>query len=200
MTRSPDIQIDFLNRLRQLTVNRCPHMPENAVLSKFVQPVQLDADFQKTLSVSSTSGIFFIHSGMVGVFHEFEGQKRLSHTYDKCDIFFSNEVLLELNKQRTFWRVFSDAEVLFLNLGDPRIRQEFPMWLPDIQMFISLYSTYQYQDYINAMGLDRKAFSIQWLKDHPNTLSFIPRSDLAAMLNISMTSLKSFIKTVLYGE
>jgi hypothetical protein len=50
------------------------------------------------------------------------------------------------------------------------------------------------------MGLDRKAFSIQWLKDHPNTLSFIPRSDLAAMLNISMTSLKSFIKTVLYGE
>jgi hypothetical protein len=74
------------------------------------------------------------------------------------------------------------------------------MWLPDIQMFISLYSTYQYQDYINAMGLDRKAFSIQWLKDHPNTLSFIPRSDLAAMLNISMTSLKSFIKTVLYGE
>jgi hypothetical protein len=145
-----------------------------------------------------TQAFFFIEKGLVGVFHEFEGKSRLSHVYDKRDIFFSNEVLPELNKQQTTWKVFGEAEVLFLNLGDDKLKAAFPQWYADIQMFISLHSTYQYQDYINSMGLDRKAHSIQWLKDYPNALAQIPRSQLAEMLNISLTSLKSFIKAVLY--
>lgn len=173
-------------------------MPENAVLSPFIESVEIDPEFLGTLGIQGASGIFFIEKGLVGVFHEFEGKSRLSHVYDKRDIFFSNEVLPELNKQQTTWKVFGEAQVLFLNLGDDKLKAAFPQWYADIQMFISLYSTYQYQDYINSMGLDRKAHSIQWLKDHPNALAQIPRSQLAEMLNISMTSLKSFIKAVLY--
>jgi len=173
-------------------------MPENAVLSPFIESVEIHPEFLGTLGIQGASGIFFIEKGLVGVFHEFEGKSRLSHVYDKRDIFFSNEVLPELNKQQTTWKVFGEAEVLFLNLGDDKLKAAFPQWYADIQMFISLYSTYQYQDYINGMGLDRKVYSVQWLRDHPNALAQIPRGQLAEMLNISLTSLKSFIKKAIY--
>ena len=76
LTRSPDIHIDFLNRLRQLTANRCPHMPENAVLSPFIESVEIHPDFLQTLGIEGASGIFFVEKGLVGVFHEFEGKSR----------------------------------------------------------------------------------------------------------------------------
>lgn len=198
MTQLPDTHLAFLNKLRQLTARRCPDMPENARLFNYVQKVTIGASFCASLTVNGDSGIFFVLNGMVGTYHEFEGKERLSHVYDRRDIFYSNEVLPELNKQNTTWKALGGSEVLFFNLGDKNLQAAFPKWSREIQMFISLYSTYQYQGYINAMGLDRKAYSIQWLRNHPNALSVIPRSDLADMLGISKTSLKSFIKTVLY--
>ncbi|MDB3991803.1 hypothetical protein N9443_01725, partial [Schleiferiaceae bacterium] len=61
----------------------------------------------------------------------------------------------------------------------------------------SLMSTYMYQEHINNLGLDCKYYSVNWLKENYSLLQKVPRMDIANYLDISKSSLKSFMKIAL---
>ena len=135
--------------------------------------------------------------GVIGVKHDFNGIDSITHFYQKGDLVFSIEIEEAFNKQGSFWQLYDNTRILILPLKDKLWRQSYPHLSSVLLVQASLMSTYMYQEHINNLGLDCKYYSVNWLKENYSLLQKVPRMDIANYLDISKSSLKSFMKIAL---
>ena len=136
-------------------------------------------------------------SGVIGVKHDFNGIDSITHFYQKGDLLLSIEIEEAFNKQGSFWQLYDNTRILILPLKDKLWRQSYPHLSSVLLVQASLMSTYMYQEHINNLGLDCKYYSVNWLKENYSLLQKVPRMDIANYLDISKSSLKSFMKIAL---
>ena len=136
-------------------------------------------------------------SGVIGVKHDFNGIDSITHFYQKGDLLLSIEIEEAFNKQGSFWQLYDNTRILILPLKDKLWRQSYPHLSSVLLVQASLMATYMYQEHINNLGLDCKYYSVNWLKENYSLLQKVPRMDIANYLDISKSSLKSFMKIAL---
>jgi hypothetical protein len=136
-------------------------------------------------------------SGVIGVKHDFNGIDSITHFYQKGDLLLSIEIEEAFNKQGSFWQLYDNTRILILPLKDKLWQQSYPHLSSVLLVQASLMSTYMYQEHINNLGLDCKYYSVNWLKENYSLLQKVPRMDIANYLDISKSSLKSFMKIAL---
>lgn len=135
--------------------------------------------------------------GVIGVKHDFNGIDSITHFYQKGDLVLSIEIEEAFNKQGSFWQMYDNTRILLLPLKDKLWQQSYPYLSSVLLVQASLMSTYMYQEHINNLGLDCKYYSVNWLKENYSLLQKVPRMDIANYLDISKSSLKSFMKIAL---
>ena len=135
--------------------------------------------------------------GVIGVKHDFEGRDALSHFYEEGDLFLTAEIDPIYNKQGSYWWIYEEVEMILLPLKSESWKRDNPELASALNVQASLMAAYTYQQYINNLGIDRKTHSLEWLKSNKRLLTLVPRADIANFLDISKSSLKAFIKTVL---
>ena len=134
--------------------------------------------------------------GLIGVKHEYEGQDSITHFYQQGDLFLSAEIDEVYNRQGSYWQFYKKTEMILLPLKSSVWKRDQPQLASALIVQASLMAAFTYQQYINNIGLDRKTHSLAWLKSNKRLLSLVPRVDIANFLDISKSSLKTFIKKV----
>tara|TARA_B100000497_G_C7687865_1_gene417290 strand:- start:168 stop:845 length:678 start_codon:yes stop_codon:yes gene_type:complete len=147
--------------------------------------------------IDITGCIGIVVSGIIGVKHDFNGLDSITHFYQKGDLLLSIEIEEAFNKQGSFWQFYDNTRILLLPLKDDKWQQSHPHLSSVLLVQASLMATYMYQEHINNLGLDCKYFSVNWLKENYGLLQKVPRMDIANYLDISKSSLKSFMKIAL---
>tara|TARA_B100000900_G_scaffold392497_1_gene388049 strand:- start:3650 stop:4252 length:603 start_codon:yes stop_codon:yes gene_type:complete len=166
----------------------------NVKLSRYVQTfIQQPGIFQYS-AIDIHDCICVLVRGVIGVKHDFEGREAITHFYQEGDLFLSTEIDNVYNKQGSYWRIYEDIEMLLLPLKSDMWQQEQPLLASALNVQASLMAAFTYQKFINNLGLDRKSYSLEWLKANKRLLSLVPRMDIANYLDISKSSLKSYIK------
>lgn len=132
--------------------------------------------------------------GIIGVKHSFEGRDALTHFYEEGDLFLTAEIDPIYNKQGSYWWIYEEIEMILLPLKSKAWKRDNPQLASALNVQASLMAAYTYQQYINNLGLDRRSHSLDWLKSNKRLLGSVPRADIANFLDISKSSLKSFIK------
>ena len=168
-------------------VDLAPHVTELALPSGIFS--NEDRDIHGCVGV--------VLSGVIGVKHDFNGIDSITHFYQKGDLVLSIEIEEAFNKQGSFWQLYDNTRILILPLKDKLWRQSYPHLSSVLLVQASLMSTYMYQEHINNLGLDCKYYSVNWLKENYSLLQKVPRMDIANYLDISKSSLKSFMKIAL---
>ena len=170
-----------------LPVDLAPHVTELALPSGIFSNEERD--------IHGCVGV--VLSGVIGVKHDFNGIDSITHFYQKGDLVLSIEIEEAFNKQGSFWQLYDNTRILILPLKDKLWRQSYPHLSSVLLVQASLMSTYMYQEHINNLGLDCKYYSVNWLKENYSLLQKVPRMDIANYLDISKSSLKSFMKIAL---
>lgn len=170
-----------------LPVDLAPHVTELALPSGIFSNEERD--------IHGCVGV--VLSGVIGVKHDFNGIDSITHFYQKGDLLLSIEIEEAFNKQGSFWQLYDNTRILILPLKDKLWRQSYPHLSSVLLVQASLMSTYMYQEHINNLGLDCKYYSVNWLKENYSLLQKVPRMDIANYLDISKSSLKSFMKIAL---
>ena len=170
-----------------LPVDLAPHVTELALPSGIFSNDEKD--------IHGCVGV--VLSGVIGVKHDFNGIDSITHFYQKGDLLLSIEIEEAFNKQGSFWQLYDNTRILILPLNDKLWRQSYPHLSSVLLVQASLMSTYMYQEHINNLGLDCKYYSVNWLKENYSLLQKVPRMDIANYLDISKSSLKSFMKIAL---
>ena len=168
-------------------VDLAPHVTELALPSGIFSNEERD--------IHGCVGV--VLSGVIGVKHDFNGIDSITHFYQKGDLVFSIEIEEAFNKQGSFWQLYDNTRILILPLKDKLWRQSYPHLSSVLLVQASLMATYMYQEHINNLGLDCKYYSVNWLKENYSLLQKVPRMDIANYLDISKSSLKSFMKIAL---
>jgi hypothetical protein len=168
-------------------VDLAPHVTELALPSGIFSNEERD--------IHGCVGV--VLSGVIGVKHDFNGIDSITHFYQKGDLVFSIEIEEAFNKQGSFWQLYDNTRILILPLKDKLWRQSYPHLSSVLLVQASLMSTYMYQEHINNLGLDCKYHGVNWLKENYSLLQKVPRMDIANYLDISKSSLKSFMKIAL---
>jgi len=168
-------------------VDLAPHVTELALPSGIFSNEERD--------IHGCVGV--VLSGVIGVKHDFNGIDSITHFYQKGDLLLSIEIEEAFNKQGSFWQLYDNTRILILPLKDKLWRQSYPHLSSVLLVQASLMSTYMYQEHINNLGLDCKYYSVNWLKENYSLLQKVPRMDIANYLDISKSSLKSFMKIAL---
>ena len=168
-------------------VDLAPHVTELALPSGIFS--NEDRDIHGCVGV--------VLSGVIGVKHDFNGIDSITHFYQKGDLVLSIEIEEAFNKQGSFWQLYDNTRILILPLKDKLWQQSYPHLYSVLLVQASLMSTYMYQEHINNLGLDCKYYSVNWLKENYSLLQKVPRMDIANYLDISKSSLKSFMKIAL---
>lgn len=138
--------------------------------------------------------------GLIGVKHKYEGQDSITHFYQQGDLFLSAEIDEVYNRQGSYWQFYKKTEMILLPLKSSVWKRDQPQLASALHVQASLMAAFTYQKYINNLGLDRKLFSICWLRSNKSYLGVVPRADIAIFLDISRSSLKSFIKIAFNDE
>ena len=168
-------------------VDLAPHVTELALPSGIFSNEERD--------IHGCVGV--VLSGVIGVKHDFNGIDSITHFYQKGDLVLSIEIEEAFNKQGSFWQLYDNTRILILPLKDKLWRQSYPHLSSVLLVQASLMATYMYQEHINNLGLDCKYYSVNWLKENYSLLQKVPRMDIANYLDISKSSLKSFMKIAL---
>lgn len=169
----------------------------NAQLSRHIRTLSLKSGVFQPETIDIHDCACVLVRGVIGVKHSFEGRDTITHFYQGGDLFISTEIDEVYNKQGSYWQVYDEAEMILLPLKSEAWQRDNPKLASALNVQASLMAAYTYQQYINNLGLDRKSHSLEWLKSNKRLLSLVPRSDIADFLDISNSSLKTFIKTVL---
>ena len=169
----------------------------NAQLSRYIHTLSLKAGAFQPQAIDIHDCACVLVRGVIGVKHKFEGRDAITHFYQEGDLFLTTEIDPMYNKQGSYWWVYEEIEMILLPLKSEAWQRDYPKLASALNVQASLMAAYTYQQYINNLGLDRKKHSLEWLKSNKRLLSLVPRSDIADFLDISKSSLKTFIKTVL---
>ena len=169
----------------------------NAQLSRHVHTLSLKPGLFQPQGIDIHDCACVLIRGVIGVKHSFEGRDAITHLYEKGDLFLTAEIDPVYNKQGSFWWIYEEIEMILLPLKSEAWKRDNPQLASALNVQASLMAAYTYQQYINNLGLDRKSHSLEWLKSNKRLLSLVPRSDIADFLDISKSSLKSFIKIAL---
>ena len=169
----------------------------NAQLSRYIHTLSLKAGAFQPQTIDIHDCACVLVRGVIGVKHKFEGRDAITHFYQEGDLFLTTEIDPMYNKQGSYWWVYEEIEMILLPLKSEAWQRDYPKLASALNVQASLMAAYTYQQYINNLGLDRKTHSLEWLKSNKRLLSLVPRSDIADFLDISKSSLKTFIKTVL---
>ena len=169
----------------------------NAQLSRYIHTLSLKAGAFQPQTIDIHDCACVLVRGVIGVKHKFEGRDAITHFYQEGDLFLTTEIDPMYNKQGSYWWVYEEIEMILLPLKSEAWQRDYPKLASALNVQASLMAAYTYQQYINNLGLDRKTHSLEWLKSNKRLLSLVPRSDIADFLDISKSSLKNFIKTVL---
>ena len=169
----------------------------NVQLSRHVHTLSLKPGLFQPQGIDIHDCACVLIRGVIGVKHSFEGRDAITHLYEKGDLFLTAEIDPVYNKQGSFWWIYEEIEMILLPLKSEAWKRDNPQLASALNVQASLMAAYTYQQYINNLGLDRKSHSLEWLKSNKRLLSLVPRSDIADFLDISKSSLKSFIKIAL---
>jgi len=169
----------------------------NAQLSRHVHTLSLKPGVFQPQTIDIHDCACVLVRGVIGVKHDFEGRDTLTHFYEEGDLFLTVEIDSVYNKQGSYWWIYEEIEMILLPLKSEAWNRDNPQLASALNVQASLMAAYTYQKYINNLGLDRKYYSLDWLKSNKRLLTLVPRADIADFLNISKSSLKTFIKTVL---
>ena len=169
------------------TVDLAPHVRELSLPSGIFS--NEDADIHGCVGI--------VVDGVIGVKHDFNGIDSITHFYQKGDLILSIEIEEAFNEQGSFWQLYDPTRILILPLKDDKWKKANPQLSSVLLVQASLMSTYMYQEHINNLGLDCKYYSVKWLKENYSLLHKVPRMDIANYLDISKSSLKSFMKIAL---
>lgn len=169
----------------------------DAQLSRYIHTLSLKAGaFQPHASDIHDCACVLVR-GVIGVKHKFEDRDAITHFYQEGDLFLTTEIDPMYNKQGSYWWVYEEIEMILLPLKSEIWQREQPLLARALNVQASLMAAFTYQKYINNLGLDRRSFSLDWLKTNKRLLSLVPRMEIANYLDISKSSLKSFIKIAL---
>ena len=168
----------------------------NAQLSRHVHTLSLKPGVFQPQGIDIHDCACVLVRGVIGVKHDFEGRDALSHFYEEGDLFLTAEIDPMYNKQDSYWWIYEEVEMILLPLKSKAWKRDNPQLASALNVQASLMAAYTYQQYINNLGLDRKSHSLDWLKSNKRLLTLVPRADIANFLDISKSSLKTFIKTV----
>ena len=168
----------------------------NAQLSRHVHTLSLKPGVFQPQGIDIHDCACVLVRGVIGVKHDFEGRDALSHFYEEGDLFLTAEIDPIYNKQGSYWWIYEEVEMILLPLKSEAWRRDNPQLASALNVQASLMAAYTYQHYINNLGIDRKTNSLEWLKSNKRLLTLVPRADIANFLDISKSSLKTFIKTV----
>ena len=169
----------------------------NAQLSRHVHTLSLKPGMFQPQGIDIHDCACVLVRGVIGVKHDFEGRDALSHFYEEGDLFLTAEIDPIYNKQGSYWWIYEEVEMILLPLKSESWKRDNPELASALNVQASLMAAYTYQQYINNLGIDRKTHSLEWLKSNKRLLTLVPRADIANFLDISKSSLKAFIKTVL---
>jgi hypothetical protein len=169
----------------------------NAQLSRHVHTLSLKPGVFQPQTIDIHDCACVLVRGVIGVKHDFEGRDTLTHFYEEGDLFLTVEIDSVYNKQGSYWWIYEEIEMILLPLKSESWKRDNPELASALNVQASLMAAYTYQKYINNLGLDRKSHSLDWLKSNKRLLTLVPRADIADFLDISKSSLKAFIKTVL---
>ena len=168
----------------------------NAQLSRHVHTLSMKPGVFQPQGIDIHDCACVLVRGVIGVKHDFEGRDALSHFYEGGDLFLTAEIDPMYNKQGSYWWIYEEVEMILLPLKSKAWKRDNPQLASALNVQASLMAAYTYQEYINNLGLDRKMHSLAWLKSNKRLLTLVPRADIANFLDISKSSLKTFIKTV----
>lgn len=169
----------------------------NAQLSRHILTLSLESGVFQPETIDIHDCACVLVRGVIGVKHSFEGRDALTHFYKEGDLLLTTEIDPIYNKQGSYWYIYEEIEMILLPLKSEAWQRDNPKLAGALNVQASLMAAYTYQQYINNLGLDRKSHSLEWLKSNKRLLSLVPRSDIADFLDISKSSLKSFIKIAL---
>ena len=169
----------------------------NAQLSRHVHTLSLKPGVFQPQTIDIHDCACVLVRGVIGVKHDFEGRDTLTHFYEEGDLFLTVEIDSVYNKQGSYWWIYEEIEMILLPLKSESWKRDNPELASALNVQASLMAAYTYQQYINNLGIDRKTHSLEWLKSNKRLLTLVPRADIANFLDISKSSLKAFIKTVL---
>ena len=169
----------------------------NAQLSLHVHKLSLKPGVFQPQTIDIHDCACVLVRGIIGVKHDFEGRDALTHFYEEGDLFLTAEIDPIYNKQGSYWWIYEEIEMILLPLKSKAWKRDNPKLASALNVQASLMAAYTYQQYINNLGLDRRSHSLDWLKSNKRLLGLVPRADIADFLDISKSSLKTFIKTVL---
>ena len=168
----------------------------NVQLSRHIHTLSLQPGVFQPQGIDIHDCACVLVRGVIGVKHDFEGRDALSHFYEEGDLFLTAEIDPIYNKQGSYWWIYEEVEMILLPLKSEAWRRDNPQLASALNVQASLMAAYTYQHYINNLGIDRKTNSLEWLKSNKRLLTLVPRADIANFLDISKSSLKTFIKTV----
>ena len=168
----------------------------NAQLSRHVHTLSLTQGVFQPQGIDIHDCACVLVRGVIGIKHDFEGRDALSHFYEEGDLFLTAEIDPMYNKQGSYWWIYEEVEMILLPLKSKAWKRDNPQLASALNVQASLMAAYTYQRYINNLGLDRKSHSLDWLKSNKRLLTLVPRADIADFLDISKSSLKTFIKAV----
>ena len=166
----------------------------NAQLSLHVRKLSLKPGVFQPQTIDIHDCALVLGRGIIGVKHDFEGRDALTHFYEEGDLFLTAEIDPIYNKQGRYWWIYEEIEMILLPLKSKAWKRDNPQLASALKVQASLMAAYTYQQYINNLGLDRRSHSLDWLKSNKRLLGLVPRADIANFLDISKSSLKSFIK------
>jgi hypothetical protein len=166
-------------------------------LAPYVRELSLPGGIFSNEDTDIHGCVGIVVDGVVGVKHDFNGIDSITHFYQKGDLILSIEIEEAFNEQGSFWQLYDHTRILILPLKDDKWKKANPLLSSVLLVQASLMSTYMYQEHINNLGLDCKYYSVKWLKENYSLLQKVPRMDIANYLDISKSSLKSFMKIAL---
>jgi len=169
----------------------------NAQLSRHVHTLSLKPGVFQPQTIDIHDCACVLVRGIIGVKHDFEGRDALTHFYEEGDLLLTAEIDPIYNIQGSYWWIYEEIEMILLPLKSEAWKRENPQLASALNVQASLMAAYTYQQYINNLGLDRRSHSLAWLKTNRRLLSLVPRAEIADFLDISKSSLKSFIKIAL---
>ena len=185
------------DKLRNLLHPSQIELLNNVRISPYIHHLQRDKGVLSTADFGIHEFVGVIVRGTLGVKHDFETRGAITHFYQKGDLILSLEIDEALNRQGTFWQIYEEVDIVLLPLQSKQWQSDYPQCSSTLITQASLMAAYVYQKHINNLGLDRKSYSVNWLRENKRLLGLVPRADLANYLDISKTSLKSFIKIAL---
>ena len=195
---SSHLSVDILrDKLIELLHPEHRDLMRNAQVSNHLRALVLQPGIFSVESNDIHNCIGVVLKGVIGVKHDFEGVDAITHFYQRGDLLMSTEIDENYDRQGSFWHIYEETELVLLPLFNEQWQNEYAALSRALSIQASLMAAFVYQKHINNLGIDRKYYSVQWLREHRRLLSIVPRMDLANYLDISKSSLKSFIRIAL---